>query len=187
MPTRQEDFQCLFNALWYRDFPVTENHIGFAKRADWTTHIASTIRQAAALTGMYSCFESGGRTDAELQFNDTSVWAKVEWEWDEPKEVRVGELRKLAKASGDCEVCVFIGYSQRRNHVANLQKIQEEWVGIDKPLVVFLITFEPEGGWRWFDTLETYTGTGGSLRLARAQPALPWNVPLSRWQSVAST
>ena len=184
MTTRVGDFITLFNALWYRDFPVTQSHIGFAKRADWTTHIASTVRQASSLMGLYSCFESGGRTDAELQFNNQAVWAKLEWEWDEPKEQRVGELDKLAKASNGCELCVFIGYSQLKNHEANLQKIMGAWTGVEKPLVALLITFEAEGNWRYFDNVQTYTCVGETLSLVREQPALPWRVPKSRWEAV---
>lgn len=146
MQTRISDFTTLFNLLWYRDFPVALGSIEWAKRADWTTHIASTVRQVASITGMFSCFESGGRTDAELQFADRKVWAKLEWEWSEPRNDDVGELAKLAGAASTCEVCVFIGYSQLQFHDANLAKIKAEWAGVQKPLLAILVTFEQEGG-----------------------------------------
>ena len=183
MITRQEDFVALYNALWYRDFPVGLGGIEFAKRADWTTHIATTVRQLAGLMGLFSCFESGGRTDAELQFANRSVWAKLEWEWDEPREDRVGELAKLASAAHGCEICIFIGYSQKKHHDANLNKIRGAWAGISKPLLVLLVTFEVEGEWRFFDRLQTYRCDEEGLRLMRDQPALPWCVPKTRWQA----
>ena len=39
MHTKTIDFISLYNAFWYRDFPVVDGPIDFAKRADWTTHI----------------------------------------------------------------------------------------------------------------------------------------------------
>lgn len=181
MSTRINDFSTLFNALWYRDFPVALGHIEYAKRADWTTHIASTVRQVANLMGLFPCFESGGRTDAEIKLATKQVWAKIEWEWDQPKEDRVGELDKLAGASADCDVCVFIGYSQNSFHEANLAKIQAAWAGVEKPLIVLLITFDCDAGNRYFDLLQTYCFTASSSRLVREQPALPWCVQGSRW------
>lgn len=186
MPTRINDFTTLFNALWYRDFPVALGHIEVAKRADWTTHIASTVRQVSSLMGLFSCFESGGRTDAEIKLANEKVWAKLEWEWDEPKEQRVGELVKLASASDGCDICVFIGYSQGANHQANLEKIRSAWACVDKPLVVLLITFACEGEWRFFNKLQTYSCIRDVLTLIREQPALPWGVPNSRWAACIS-
>lgn len=90
-------------------------------------------------------FRIRGRTDAELQFADRKVWAKLEWEWNEPREDSVGELAKLAEAAHGCEVCIFIGYSQTKHHEANLEKIKTAWVGVEKPLLVILVTFESEG------------------------------------------
>lgn len=60
LPMRQADFIALFNTFWYRDFPVALGSIEFAKRADWTTHIATSVRQVAGMMGIFSCFESGG-------------------------------------------------------------------------------------------------------------------------------
>ncbi|MCK1794316.1 hypothetical protein [Pseudomonas violetae] len=186
MPTRINDFTTLFNALWYRDFPVVLGHIEVAKRADWTTHIASTVRQVSSLMGLFSCFESGGRTDAEIKFANKNVWAKLEWEWDEPKEQRVEELVKLARASSGADVSVFIGYSQVGSHQTNLEQIRSAWAYVDKPLVVLLITFECEGEWRFFDKLQTYSCTRDVLTLIREQPALPWSVANSRWAACIS-
>jgi len=182
MQSRLNDFITLYNAFWYRDFPVALGSIDFAKRADWTTHIATSVRQVSSMMGLFSCFESGGRTDAELQYANRKVWAKLEWEWDEPREHRVGELAKLAAAASACEVCVYIGYSSITSHDANLEKIRAVWEGVNKPLVVMLVTFESEGQWRYFHKLNTYTFDGEGFTLVREQPALPWEAPLTRWQ-----
>ncbi|PWC98823.1 hypothetical protein [Pseudomonas amygdali] len=182
MDYRVNDFITLFNAFWYRDFPVSLSGIDFAKRADWTTHIATSVRQVASLMGLFSCFESGGRTDAELQFANRKVWAKLEWEWEEPRDNRVGEIAKLAAAASDCDVCVYIGYSSTGHHEINLEKIRAAWHGVHKPLLVMLVTFELDGNWRCFDQLKTYSFDGHGFTLLREQPALPWSAPLSRWQ-----
>ncbi|NVL48665.1 hypothetical protein F2S72_01485 [Pseudomonas syringae pv. actinidiae] len=185
MHSRTNDFISLYNAFWYRDFPVVDGPIDFAKRADWTTHIASNIRQVAGLMGLFSCFETGGRTDAELQHADRKVWAKLEWEWDEPRDHKSGsgEIEKLASGSHKADQCIFIGYSQQRHLRQNLDLIHEAWEGIDKPLLVILVTFEQKGVWRYFKDLQTYTCDATGISLVREQPALPWEVPNSRWQS----
>lgn len=185
MHTRTIDFISLYNAFWYRDFPVVNGPIDFAKRADWTTHIATSVRQVAGLMGLFSCFESGGRTDAELQHADRKVWAKLEWEWDEPRDHKpgIGEVEKLASASDKADVCVFIGYSQKKHLDENLALIQQTWKGVQRPLVVILVTFTLEGVWRYFNELHTYTCDSRGVLLVRQQPALPWEVQNSRWQS----
>lgn len=185
MHDRTTDFISLYNAFWYRDFPVVNGPVNFAKRADWTTHIATSIRQIASMMGLFSCFESGGRTDAELQHADRKVWAKLEWEWDEPRDHNpdTGEVQKLASASGKADVCVFIGYSQERYLEANLEQIRNSWSAIPKPLIVFLVTFEQYGEWRCYRELHTYIVDSNGVQPVRQQPALPWEVPNSRWQS----
>jgi len=185
MHDRTTDFISLYNAFWYRDFPVVDGPIDFAKRADWTTHIATSIRQIASLMGLFSCFESGGRTDAELQFANRKVWAKVEWEWDEPRDHKPdqGEVTKLAKASGGADVCVFIGYSQEKHLEANLGLIKDTWGAIDKPLIIVLTTFVKDSKWRYFKELRTYVCDSRGILDVRQQPALPWEVKNSRWQS----
>lgn len=75
--------------------------------------------------GLFSCFESGGRTDAEINFANKNLWAKLEW--DELKEQRVKELVKLGRASGESDVPVFIGYNQAGNHQANAEQIRSAW------------------------------------------------------------
>lgn len=149
MHDRTTDFNSLYNAFWYREFPVVNGPVNFAKRADWTTYIATSVRQIASMMGLFSCFESGGRTDAELQHADRKVWAKLEWEWDEPRDHKpdTGEVQKLALASGKADVCVFIGYSQVRHLEANLKLIKNSWSAVPNSLIVFLVTFEQSGEW----------------------------------------
>ena len=184
MPTKTSDFITLFNTIWYRDFPVALGTFQIAKRADWTTHIATTVRQVSGFMGLFSCFESGGRTDAEIKLANGKVWAKLEWEWDEPREERVGELDKLAAAASGCELCVFIGYSRNDRLEENLEKIRAAWVGAGKPLVAILVTFDAEGNTRAFDRLQTYSFDGTGVSLVRHQPALPWCVSGSRWEAL---
>lgn len=64
---RQRDFVAMFNALWYRDFPVVRANIEIGKRALWTSHIASVVKGSADLLGLFTCFESGNRTDAVIR------------------------------------------------------------------------------------------------------------------------
>lgn len=184
MHTKTIDFISLYNAFWYRDFPVVDGPIDFAKRADWTTHIATNVRQVASLMGLFSCFESGGRTDAELQHADRKVWAKMEWEWEEPRDHKPGsgEVEKLPSASDKADMFIFIGYSQNRYLEDNLALIEKALKGLKKPLLVILVTFTKEGLWRYYHDLHTYSVDSSGVALVRKQPALPWQVANSRWQ-----
>ncbi|MFL1449400.1 hypothetical protein ACI77O_13465 [Pseudomonas tritici] len=181
--TRESDFVSLFNLLWYRDYPVALGSIELAGRADWTTHIATTVRQVAGLLGIFSRFESGGRTDAQLVMANRKVWANLEWEWEEPRRASVGELAKLAAATHSCEASVFIGYSDVKNHSANIEAIQAAWAGQSKPLIVILISFKGLST-RYFDRLQTYRFVNDTMTLLREQPALPWCVPNTRWEAM---
>lgn len=123
MKKRERDFVALFNALWYRDFPIIPGHEELSRRAVWTTHIASTVKQSADLMGLFTCFESGGRTDAVIQNASRVSWARIEWEWLQPKNEKVNEIQKLADAVTDADVSIFIGYSRFDHHSDNLEKI----------------------------------------------------------------
>ena len=63
------DFITLFNKLWYRDFPLSENHKSIGSRAEWTTHIGICVRSCADLMGYFTHFEQGNRTDAIIKNN----------------------------------------------------------------------------------------------------------------------
>lgn len=187
MKRRERDFISLFNALWYRDFPVIPGHEHLGKRAVWTTHIASIVKQSADLMGLFTCFESGGRTDAVIQDSTGNTWAKIEWEWSQPKLEKVNEIKKLAAAQSESELFVFIGYSRDDSHSENLKAIETVWKRIDKPLIVFLVTFSYHGNRRHFDRLQTHYFKSGKSRILRRQFALPWHVLGSKWAALVGS
>lgn len=185
MKRQERDLVSLFNALWYRDFPVTFGHEDVGRRAVWTTHIASTIKQCADMMGFFTCFESGGRTDAVIQTASRRVWANIEWEWIQPVRDSVNEIQKLRASSAASAVQVFIGYTRDDALSENLQRIASQWEGVSTPLIVFLIEFRYSSGLRNFTYLRTYYLKRGMARLLRRQPALPWQVQETRWHLVA--
>lgn len=185
MKRRERDLVTLFNALWYRDFPVTPDHEELGRRAVWTTHIASIIKQCADLMGFFTCFESGGRTDAVIQTAGRRAWAKIEWEWAQPRQEKVNEIEKLANAAEDADLLVFVGYSRVEHHSENLDRISKQWENISTPLIVFLVQFQWYEGRRHFTYLRTYYFRSGKYKLLRKQPALPWRVQDTRWQFTA--
>lgn len=184
MKRKDRDFIALYNALWYRDFPVTPMRLDINRRALWTTHIASTIKQCADLLGHFTCFETGGKTDAVVENASGKKWMKIEWEWFQPHSENVNEIDKLAAAVEDAETFVFIGYSRSdepSHSELNISKIIGIWGVIDKPLIVFLVTFSRDHGKRIFEKLQTHVIQGGRHRQIREQPALPWEVPGTKW------
>lgn len=185
MTTQVQDLVTLFNAFWYRDFPVTPGHEDVGSRAVWTTHIASIVKQCADLMGFFTCFESGGRTDAVIQTASRKIWAKVEWEWIQPIK-GINEIEKLKKSAAQSKVQVFIGYSRKEYHADNLKYILSQWKGISTPLIAFLVEFQYFGGRRHFTHLHTYCIQNGAAPCLRTQPALPWGVEDSRWHLMAT-
>ncbi len=187
MKRRTRDFVSLFNAFWYRDFPITPDRIDISRRALWTTHIASTVKLAADHLGLYTCFETGGKTDAVIQDSESQVWSKIEWEWTPAKVESVNEIEKLANAKNDADVFFFVGYSRTDNdtHQQNIDSIAKQWGKIDKPLVVFLVTFSYSKKRRHFQELQTHVFEKGKHRLLRIQEALPWQVRGTKWNASA--
>lgn len=187
MKRRARDFVSLFNAFWYRDFPITPDRIDISRRALWTTHIASTVKLAADHLGLYTCFETGGKTDAVIQDSKSKVWSKIEWEWTPAKVETVNEIKKLADSANDADVFFFIGYSRTDNetHQLNLDSIARQWNAIEKPLIVFLVTFTSSKKRRHFQKLQTHMFGGGKHKLLRIQEALPWQVPGTKWMASA--
>lgn len=187
MKRRSTDFVALFNAFWYRDFPITPDRIDISRPALWTTHIASTVKLTADHLGLYTCFETGGKTDAVIQDSDARAWAKAEWEWTPAKVETVNEIKKLASAAGEADTFIFFGYSRTDNdtHQLNLEAIDRQWKGINKPLVVFLVTFSYSKGRRRFQELQTHLFVGGKHKLVRTQEALPWQVLGTKWHASA--
>ena len=95
---------------------------------------------------------------------------------------KVNEIQKLKESRDNAVFSVFISYSNVETYDKNLQMIQEEWGNRDYPLVIMLVTFMKQGI-RWFEKLETHHLQGGKLIKHRSQPALPWHVKGSRWES----
>jgi hypothetical protein len=183
---RERDFVCLFNALWYRDFPIISGHEDIAQRAMWTTHIASIVKQCADLLGFFTRFETGKRTDAVIQKPSSRerYWAKAEWEWKQIVRDDVDEVKKLANSSQTADVFIFIGYSATDNLQKSLDRIGRTWKA-KAPLLVFLVIYDVKSDRRIFRTIQTYRFTNGARRKLREQQALPWQVPDSKWEAMA--
>lgn len=170
----ERDFITLFNCLWYRDFPVTEKH-DLAGRADWTIHLGLVVRQCATLLGARALFEQGGRTDAVLRYPEGDTLSFVEWEWRRAH-TDINEIDKLLKRSENAIFQTFIGYSRVSEIQVTLEKINTLWQESKKPLIFFLITYQPSGRNRNFSELQTYMFSKGKHKKVRSQPALPWEV-----------
>ena len=189
MKRKERDFVSLFNAFWYRDFPITKERTEISRRALWTTHIASTIKKCADHLGLFTCFETGGKTDAVIEYADTQKWAKVEWEWIQPHDEKVNEINKLAESAKieDAETFIFVGYSNKSRIDENISAIQAHWGKTSKPLIVFLVTFSFETKKREFELLRTYLFKDGAHKMLRKQKALPWDVKGTKWQAQTSS
>jgi hypothetical protein len=184
--------------MWYRDFPLQPSQREKAQRADWTTHIAVTVRSTADLIGLFTHFESGGRTDAILRDNRKAV-AALEWEWSAlhrgPEVINeFGKLKDLCANPRypDLQFVCLIGYAKtgragRRDHTAlssaALDNYAKDWPTDLPPLLLVVIDFEWKGKQqgRQFTTMTFETIHGGSRSRLRVQPAYPWNVTGSRW------
>lgn len=170
------------NTLWYRDFPLSEKHKNTGSRAEWTTHIGICVRSAADLLGLFTHFEQGNRTDAVIKNNIGKDIFHIEWEWKQPSCDTVNEIQKLKKSRDSTEVSVFFSYSNLKMHEKNLSVIEKQWGKQNHPLIIFLVTYDGVST-RWFSELQTYHLQNGKLKKLRSQPALPWWVKGSRWES----
>ena len=179
------DFITLYNNLWYRDFPLSENYKDIGSRAEWTTHIGICVRTCADLMGYFTHFEQGNRTDAIIRDNDENDIAHIEWEWYQAFNEKVNEIKKLYVSRKECEFSVFISYSRSDQHTKNMAAIKRQWKKSKEPLIVILVTFDYEKRVRWFNKLETYCFQNGSYKKVRIQPALPWDIKGSRWEAIS--
>lgn len=183
-----KNFIPLFNAFWYRDFPLVGQHKTEGSRAEWTTHIGICVRACADALGYFTHFEQGNRTDAVVRDNRGRDIAHIEWEWSQPYRESVNEIDKLYETRKSAEVSIFISYSLRSKHAENVKAIEKGWRRASEKLIVFLITYEHgrEEGWkdsgRLFDKLETYRMREGKLTKVRTQHALPWQTVGTRWE-----
>ena len=205
-PTRDDlfvtDFVTIFAHMWYRDFPLQHSVREKARRADWTTHIGGVVRSTADLMDLFTHFESGGRTDAELH-DQSGVVALLEWEWLSlhrgPKIVNeFGKLKARCSAPrcNQIRFACLIGYardtSARRKGdytertAAVLERYQQEWPVDGPPLVLVAIHFEWTGKHserqaRQFTAITIDEICKGRINRLREQPAYPWMVPGTRW------
>lgn len=179
----ERDFICLFNCLWYRDFPVTETH-DLAGRTDWTIHLGLVVRQCATLLGARALFEQGGRTDAVLRYPDGDTLSFVEWEWKRAH-TDINEISKLLDRADQAVFQVFIGYSRVEDIALALERIHTQWQDATKPLMVFLVTYKLSGRSRHFMELQTYMFARGKYKKVRVQPALPWKVNRAKANSAS--
>jgi hypothetical protein len=178
------DFAVLFNAFWYRDFPLAAGYKTIGSRADWTIHIGICVRSCADLMGLFTYFESGGRTDAIIRDNEENDIARIEWEWGEASSNKVNEIQKLFAHNQETEFSTFISYSEDKFLKQNLDRVAEQWQGCPNPLLVFLVVFNKQGKYRMFNTLDTYLVENGQWKPVRSQLALPWDVAGTRWESI---
>lgn len=181
MKTLTRDFLALFNAFWYRDFPITEDHKPFGSRAEWTTHIGICVRSCADLLGYFTHFEAGNRTDAIVKDNTGRDIVHIEWEWLNPRNEEVNEIKKLRDNSDGADLSVLITYSDLNYHDENLKAIKRQWAKCTKPLLVFLVTYNRKGK-RFFEDIESHHIQNDRMRRLRSQPALPWKREGTRWE-----
>jgi hypothetical protein len=193
------DFATIFAHMWYRDFPLQRSLREKAQRADWTTHIAIAVRSTADLMGLFTCFESGIRTDAVLRDSKGANVAALEWEWAALHSGKVIEFQKLVDLCGESKFkgLQFAGllvygrtggtdYSERTEKV--LEGYEADWPQELPPLLLVVIHFEGIGKderlqRRQFQDMTMYEIAGGSKKFLRQQPAFPWDVAGSRWAS----
>jgi hypothetical protein len=200
------DFATIFAHMWYRDFPLQASLRQKAQRADWTTHISIAVRSTADLMGLFTSFESGGRTDALLCDNSKKVVAALEWEWAalHRGDTIINEFNKLKELCARTEFkelrfAGLIGYAResssraradRADYCSLLAEVLEgytkRWPIEGPPLLLVLVHFENAGKAedhqrRRFTKLTLHKIEAQSTTLLRDQPACPWDVRGSRW------
>jgi hypothetical protein len=195
------DFATIFAHMWYRDFPLQPRYREKAQRADWTTHIGIAVRSSADLLGLFTHFESGGRTDAVLRDNRDTAVAAFEWEWSalhRGDEV-ITEFENLKKKCferedfRDLRFACLIGYARggtterdrdfTRRSEAVLESYAKRWVGELPPLLLIVVHFEWAGKQkgRRFVKMTIEEIEDGRRNKLLEQPAYPWDVFWSRW------
>ena len=180
----ERDFICLFNCLWYQDFPVTESD-AFINRANWTIHIGLVVRQCAKLLGARAFFEQGNRTDAVLRYADEqqAILTNIEWEWTPAHKSRVNELEKLKEKNREPFFSTFISYSRKEHLPETIEKAKTIWTDAEKPLIFFIIIYRMEGKNRVFEELQTHFFSRNNAKKIRSQPALPWLVKRTKYNN----
>jgi hypothetical protein len=191
LPTRENlwlhDFATIFAHAWYRDFPIQKTYRDAAKRADWTIHLGIAVRSTAELLGLFSHFESGGRTDAVLRDASKNAIAALEWEWTrlqrQPKELRKLKDNCTKKEFTGLRFACLIGYSKEHEAATDLAWVEPKWDGVPIPLLLVVIHFRWKLDQRHFTKLTLHRIQNGKAVLLREQPAYPWEVKGARWAS----
>lgn len=179
----ERDFICLFNCLWYQDFPVIEGE--YINRSNWTIHVGLVMRECAKLMGARAFFEQGGRTDAVLRYPDDQILSYVEWEYNQADSESINELDKLFERNQNCYFSTFISYCKPEKINTVTDKVTKKWRKASNPLILFLITFDPQPRKRrHFLELRTYLFSNGKYKQIRKQPALPWDIEQRKYNVV---
>jgi hypothetical protein len=158
--------------------------------------------------GLFTHFESVGRTDAVLRDNKNNAVAALEWEWAalHRGDAVITEFKKLKNRCSeqsfkDVRFAGLIGYARetsakgRDDYTKRSAKVLEDytkrWVGELPPLLLVVVHFEWNGKEkrRQFVKMTIDAIEGGSRRRLREQPANPWEVSRSRWaqETIASS
>jgi hypothetical protein len=187
MKRNVKNFYFLFNFLWYKDFPLTENTSKWG-RTDFTAHVMRCIRSCADLMGYHTYHEKHDKIDAIIEDGKGNEITFIECESDEPSNPSVDEIRKLNKLEGD-EFSTFISYSRDDHHKENIKKIRREWTNTKKQLIVFLVRYAPKYINRNYvrdftkHCLETYVIQSNNYKKrVHSQRVLPWEVVGTKWQ-----
>lgn len=181
LPMLLDDFATLFSYGWYRDFPVDARHrLSTEGAADWTIHTGVVVRACADLMGLYCVFEQGKRHDALLRDRDHRVLAALEWEWQETTGIPVDELAKLnARAYPDAKFMGLLTYVRQDAATTAVEEATSRWTN-NTPLLFIVVEFKERK--RVFKDMALHRiERGKKAKLLRRQPALPWEVPHSRW------
>jgi|SRR6266446_3637098 len=176
------DFVALFNAYWYRDFPLVRTYKEEAGRAEWTTHIGLCVRACADLMGYFTCFEHD-HTDAVIKDREGKHVANIEWEYAQPFRPGFNEAKKLAKLRkrSHPQFSALVIWTSETRHADNLAIVRSHWGKNDHPLLLFVLTFAFKSNHRRLRQLETHLLMNGQPKRLRFEEALPWKVKGTRW------
>jgi hypothetical protein len=178
------DFSTLLLYAWYRDFPVDSLwRVATSGRADWTLHIASSVRFATSMMGYFLHCEDSARTDGVVRDNKGIQISAIEWEWNQLAHPGFNEIDKLRQRVGnDGGFATLICYVSDRDRGIELANVASAWRGALGPLLVVAITFA--GKVRAFKQIVILRidGSTGDTQELRTAAALPWQCVNTRWE-----
>lgn len=181
------DFSTLLSYAWYRDFPVDSSwRTATSGRADWTLHIATSVRLAGSLMGYYLHCEESAKTDGVLRDNKGMQIAAIEWEWEQlaatPRYNEIAKLRQ--RIDNDGGFATLICYVQEQHRDIEFAKAASAWKGALGPLLLVAITFAREGRIRALKqvVMSRIDGATGDIQELRQAAAVPWQFLGTRWE-----